>query len=200
MSTNAAAAERLSTIATLLEILGEDKFRVFAHQKAARAVEAMTQDLTTLAQSKWGGAELLKIDGIGPKTADKLIEFVTTGTMAELEELKADYRSLVDELPNEVRQLFMFSAPASNGSTIGGSPKSASNGKRSRMTASQVEELRGEILTQLKANNEPMGRKDFDMGDYNPAQWMIQVAKLKSEGKVKQTGEKAGAVYSLAKK
>ena len=89
MSTNAAAAERLSTIATLLEILGEDKFRVFAHQKAARAVEAMTQDLTTLAQNKWGGAALLKIDGIGPKTADKLIEFVTTGTMAELEELKA---------------------------------------------------------------------------------------------------------------
>ena len=66
MSTNAAAAERLALISTLLEILGEDKFRVIAHQKAARVVEGMTADLATVAKSR---AELLKVEGIGPKIA-----------------------------------------------------------------------------------------------------------------------------------
>ncbi|MGD9688331.1 MAG: helix-hairpin-helix domain-containing protein [Phycisphaerales bacterium] len=90
MATNAETAAALSLIAQLLEILGEDKFRVISHQKAARVVEALTTDLAPLARrGKEGRAALMALDGIGPRIADKIIEFETSGRIAELDALRA---------------------------------------------------------------------------------------------------------------
>ncbi len=86
MSVNAQIAERLEQIAEILELLGEDRFRVAANAKAARVIADLTTDLATLAHDR--GA-LLAIEGIGAKTADKIIEFVNTGRIAEHEELRA---------------------------------------------------------------------------------------------------------------
>ncbi|MBX3364511.1 MAG: DNA polymerase/3'-5' exonuclease PolX [Phycisphaeraceae bacterium] len=80
MSINQALATRFEQIAQMLELLGEDKFRVNAHQKAARVVSDLTDDLEALASDR---KALLAIEGIGPKVADKIIEFVTTGKIAE---------------------------------------------------------------------------------------------------------------------
>ncbi len=88
MSINTAVAVRLALLAQLLEVTGADKFRVLANQKAARVIDGLTDDLGDAAK---GGdkAALLKIDGVGPKIADKIIEFAQTGRVAELEDLRA---------------------------------------------------------------------------------------------------------------
>ncbi len=86
MSVNAQIAERLGQIAEILELLGEDRFRVAANAKAARVVADLTTDLAALADDR---AALLAIEGIGAKTADKIVEFVKTGRIAEHEELRS---------------------------------------------------------------------------------------------------------------
>lgn len=85
MSTNDRIAKILEEIGQMMEVLGEDGFRVIAHNRAARAVSAMTGDVAELAKDR---KKLLEVEGIGPKTADKIIEFCTTGKVAEHEELK----------------------------------------------------------------------------------------------------------------
>ncbi|HRQ73697.1 MAG TPA: DNA polymerase/3'-5' exonuclease PolX [Phycisphaerales bacterium] len=86
MSVNAQIAERLEQIAQILELLGEDRFRVAANAKAARVVADLTTDLAALADDR---EALLAIEGIGTKTADKIVEFVKTGRITEHEELRA---------------------------------------------------------------------------------------------------------------
>ena len=85
MSLNDALAERLALIGKMQELLGADKFRVISHERAARAIEACSGDIAAIANDR---AKLLEIDGIGPKIADKIVEFCTTGALRELDELK----------------------------------------------------------------------------------------------------------------
>ncbi|MEZ6233746.1 MAG: helix-hairpin-helix domain-containing protein [Phycisphaerales bacterium] len=86
MSTNAALARRFEQMATILELLGEDKFRVNAHARAARTIENLTQDVGAIAADR---DALLALDGVGPKVADKIQEFATTGKIKEHVELLA---------------------------------------------------------------------------------------------------------------
>lgn len=86
MSINAALARRLEEISRFMDLLGEDSFRASAHARAARAIEDLPQDVAALAESR---EALLAVEGVGPKIADKIIEFVKTGTIREHEELAA---------------------------------------------------------------------------------------------------------------
>jgi DNA polymerase (family 10) len=86
MSTNAALASRFEQMARILELLGEDRFRVNAHARAARTLGSLTIDVGTLAGNR---ADLLALEGVGPKVADKIIEFVTTGKIKEHQDLLA---------------------------------------------------------------------------------------------------------------
>jgi DNA polymerase (family 10) len=85
MGANDEIAARLNEIAQLMELLGEDGFRVNAHTRAARAVESLAEDITLLAQDR---TALLAVEGIGPKIADKIIEYCTGGAIAELDALR----------------------------------------------------------------------------------------------------------------
>lgn len=93
MSTNQAVADSLAEIAKLMELLGENKFKVIAHDKAARIVESYSTDMAALVgrkgEEKEAHKRLVEIDGIGPRIADKIIEFVHHGRMTELDELRA---------------------------------------------------------------------------------------------------------------
>lgn len=91
MSVNAALAERFSLIAKLMDVLGEDRFKVLAHAKAARIIGDLAQDLEPIARLPAPEARkrLVELEGVGPKIADKIVEFVTTGTIGELDELRA---------------------------------------------------------------------------------------------------------------
>lgn len=86
MSMNEAVAERLSRIARLQDLLGEDKFKAISHDRAARVIEGLAFDIATIADDP---AKLREIEGIGPKIADKIAEFARTGKMSELVELEA---------------------------------------------------------------------------------------------------------------
>jgi DNA polymerase (family X) len=113
MSINDVLSQRLEELAKLLELTGADKFRVLAHQKAARVVEASTLDLGAIARGPEGRKRLLDIDGVGPKIADKIVEFVGTGRMDELEALRSQVPAGLIELlgvpglgPKTVEQLW----------------------------------------------------------------------------------------------
>lgn len=80
MSTNAALSARFEQMARLLELLGEDKFRVNAHARAARTLDSLSTDVAPLAADR---KALLELEGVGPRVADKIIEFVTTGAIQE---------------------------------------------------------------------------------------------------------------------
>lgn len=97
MADNAQIADALRRIARLLEVTGADKFRILSHEKAARNIEGLTQSLAALAGDK---KKLTEIEGIGPKIADKIIEFCTTGRLKELDELSALVPPGVVELMN----------------------------------------------------------------------------------------------------
>lgn len=86
MSFNSDVARLLDEIAAMLELLEENPFKVNAHARAARVIEGCSRDLREASADR--GA-LLEIEGIGPKIADKIIEFARTGAISEHEELCA---------------------------------------------------------------------------------------------------------------
>ena len=88
MSVNAALSERFALISKMIDLLGEDSFRSLAHAKAARVIGDLAQDLEPMARAADAKKQLTALDGVGPKIADKIIEFVATGKIAELDELR----------------------------------------------------------------------------------------------------------------
>ena len=74
----------LHEIGDMLDILGEDGFRVVSYHRAARAIEGLTEDVEALARED----RLGEIPGVGSAIADKIREFVTTGRIGYHEELK----------------------------------------------------------------------------------------------------------------
>lgn len=84
MSLKSDAIRCFEEIAAMLELLGEDKFRINAHARAARSLEGFAGPLEPLAGEP---AKLREIPGVGPKMADKIVELHTTGMMKEHAEL-----------------------------------------------------------------------------------------------------------------
>lgn len=84
MAVNQALAQKFLEISQMLELTGADSFRASAHARAARNIADLSFDLAPLAADK---KKLLELEGIGPKIADKIIEFVQTGTITEWKEL-----------------------------------------------------------------------------------------------------------------
>ena len=88
MSVNAALSDRFSLIAKLMDLLGQDTFKVLAHAKASRIIGDLAADLEPIARAPDAKKQLVALDGVGPKIADKIIEFVASGKISELEELR----------------------------------------------------------------------------------------------------------------
>lgn len=86
MGANDAVAEVLDSIARMMEVMGEDGFRAIAHSRAARLISSLPTDIKELSRDR---AALTAIKGIGPKIADKIIEFCETGKVKEHEDLRA---------------------------------------------------------------------------------------------------------------
>ncbi len=87
MTRNRAVAQRFALIADLLEIKGESVFRINAYRRAARTIEGLTEDVAAVAAR--GG--LTEISHIGKTLAEKIVEFLATGTMQAYEELAASF-------------------------------------------------------------------------------------------------------------
>src|SRR5690349_8829390 len=85
MAVNQALAQKFLEISQMLELTGADSFRASAHARAARNIADLSFDLAPLACDK---KKLLELEGIGPKIADKIIEFCQTGEIKEWKDLK----------------------------------------------------------------------------------------------------------------
>lgn len=108
---NHAIVETLEEIATLLELSGENPFKVRAYANGARALETLTEDLDTLiAQGKLKGHQ-----GIGQGLADAITQLRQEGKLAFLEELRASLPPGLMEIlkipglgPKKVRALWQL--------------------------------------------------------------------------------------------
>lgn len=80
-------AETLGQIATMLELKGENIFKIRAYQNAARAMEVFSGNLAQAV----GEGSLAKLDGIGKAIAEKITEFVMTGNLSYYNILKAEF-------------------------------------------------------------------------------------------------------------
>ena len=86
--------DALEEIALLLDLKGENPFKVRAHTYAARTLATVDQDIADLAQS----GELRKIKGIGEGIARKIEEMVATGRSTTLDKLRAEFPGTIFEL------------------------------------------------------------------------------------------------------
>ncbi|MDO8543300.1 MAG: helix-hairpin-helix domain-containing protein [Opitutaceae bacterium] len=102
-------ANVLSDIGTLLELKGENPFKVRAYQSGARALEAIEEsELAKLIEKN----ELQSVKGIGEALGKKVVELHTTGRLEFFEKLKASVEPGLVELlqipglgPKKIRAL-----------------------------------------------------------------------------------------------
>ncbi|MDO8880831.1 MAG: DNA polymerase/3'-5' exonuclease PolX [Coriobacteriia bacterium] len=91
---NAAIATVLDDFGDLLEIAGADRYRFLSYHKAAHAVRAWDEDITTTAL----GGRLTEVPGIGPKIATVISSVMKTGTFPEFETVAENVPASVIEL------------------------------------------------------------------------------------------------------
>lgn len=90
---NDEAAALIQELADLLAITGGDAFKIRAYERAARAVAGHPGDIAGL-----GLTGLREIPGVGDAIAKKLLDYNTTGTIRQVEELRT-------QIPAGVRAL-----------------------------------------------------------------------------------------------
>lgn len=87
-------AQALEEIATLMELKGENPFKIRAYANAARSIEAWGASFADLQNEE----TLEKIPGIGKAIAAKIKELATTGSLQFLTELRAEFPAAILEL------------------------------------------------------------------------------------------------------
>ncbi|MBN2097020.1 MAG: DNA polymerase/3'-5' exonuclease PolX [Candidatus Omnitrophica bacterium] len=81
---NKAVAEIFRQIGEILEIQGENPFRIRAYLRAAQSIESLNRDIAKLAAEE----KLKEIPGIGKDLAEKIKEIVNTGKLKFYEQLR----------------------------------------------------------------------------------------------------------------
>jgi DNA polymerase (family 10) len=94
---NEEIARRFNRMASLMEVRGEDSFRVRSYRMAAEAIETWPVDMKAIARER-GIEGLLEIPGVGKALAGKIVELVETGTFAAWQKLTAETPETVLDL------------------------------------------------------------------------------------------------------
>jgi DNA polymerase (family X) len=92
--TKSEIAAVLEEVAALLELKGENPFKIRAYTNAARSLETFGGNISNL-QDEEG---LSKIPGIGKSIAEKIKELAATGSLKYLEELRTEFPAAILEL------------------------------------------------------------------------------------------------------
>ncbi|MFP3937685.1 MAG: DNA polymerase/3'-5' exonuclease PolX [Phycisphaerae bacterium] len=82
---NRELADIFDEIAELMELFGENRYRINSYQNAARAIRDLSEDVAEIAQR----GELEDIPGVGKSTAEKIRQYVETGKVQRYEELRS---------------------------------------------------------------------------------------------------------------
>ncbi|MBM3118050.1 MAG: DNA polymerase/3'-5' exonuclease PolX [Chloroflexi bacterium] len=85
---NTAIAKVFQDMADLLELKGENPFKIRAYQRAARTIEHLPKEIEIMLEE---GEDLQTIPGVGEAIAKKSTELVRTGKLRVYEELKAEF-------------------------------------------------------------------------------------------------------------
>ena len=94
---NEEIAGRFNQMGSLMEVRGEDSFRVRSYRMAAEAIETWPTQMEEIA-AKGGVAGLLEIPGVGKALAGKIIELLDRGTFDAWERLTAETPATVLDL------------------------------------------------------------------------------------------------------
>lgn len=97
---NGRVAGVLTELADVLEVAGTDGFRVRAYRSAARNIDNLGVQVSTLAV-EGGDKELKRLPGIGESMAKKIVEIVETGTLSALDKAR-------EEIPHELTDLLQL--------------------------------------------------------------------------------------------
>ncbi|MBP7217234.1 MAG: DNA polymerase III, partial [Candidatus Omnitrophica bacterium] len=81
---NQAISQLFRDIAQILQIKGENVFRIRAYERAAQSIEGLTEDVEQMARQ----GKLREIPGIGHDLAERIQELLATGKIKLFEELK----------------------------------------------------------------------------------------------------------------
>ncbi|HZT57235.1 MAG TPA: helix-hairpin-helix domain-containing protein [Pyrinomonadaceae bacterium] len=95
--TNDEIARRFERLALLLEIRGEDKFRVRSYRNAAEMIETWPTQVERIAREE-GDKGLQAIPGVGKAISAKIVELVERGTFDAWERLTAETPATVLDL------------------------------------------------------------------------------------------------------
>jgi len=85
---NSEVARVFRDISALLDLKGENPFRVRAYRRAAQVIESLPEALSEVVCDE--GRDLTSLQGIGKDLAAKITELLDTGRLGYLEELKAE--------------------------------------------------------------------------------------------------------------
>lgn len=106
---NTEIARALTGIADLLEIRGENRFKIRAYRRAVRTVQGLTRPLAAMVSA---GADLTTLPGIGREIARHITELVETGETQRLADLEREMPATLGDLmdlegigPKRARQL-----------------------------------------------------------------------------------------------
>ena len=95
--TNEDIARRFHRLSALMEIRGDDPFRLRSYRNAAEAIEVWPTPMKTIAE-KEGIAGLQEIPGVGKAIAGKVIDLLNRGTFDAWERLIAETPETVLDL------------------------------------------------------------------------------------------------------
>jgi DNA polymerase (family 10) len=91
---NAEVARLFELMADLLEVRGDNPFRIRAYRRASQSLESLGEDVEILAREDRLGT----IPGVGKDLAEKIGEYLRTGTMSDVEALQREIPRGVVEL------------------------------------------------------------------------------------------------------
>ena len=107
---NKEVAEQFYLIAQLLSLTDENPFKVRAYEKAAQVIESIPESIEDLAKDF---DKLSSIPGVGKSIAEKIVEYLNTGKIQRLEELKKKFPDGIFDMlripglgPKRVRMLY----------------------------------------------------------------------------------------------
>ena len=86
---NTEIARRFYRLAALMEIRGDDPFRLRSYRNAAEAIEVWPTPLQEIAEAE-GETGLQDIPGVGKAIAGKVLELLSTGSFAAWDRLTAE--------------------------------------------------------------------------------------------------------------
>lgn len=92
--TNQQLAKTFTMIADLLEIRGENIYKILAYRKAADSLSNLSQDINDV----WKQGKLTEVDGVGKAIAEKIDELLSTGHLQFLDKLEAEVPPSLAEL------------------------------------------------------------------------------------------------------